>query len=376
MSLRCYQPLISRWARKQRVSRAKPYAVEKKAGASNKQNLNKLSDHNGANNETLVAGMKTMVASVSTKATNNIVTGPIGTGSKEDNNGKAFSNHLMEVTDVDFQDKGKPELVPEYVNEIYSHLWALEDKHLVGEHFLAGQACNPWMRATLIDWLIQLQVGFCLLPETLYLTVGIMDRFLQVDRTIPCDQLQLVAVTSMFIASKYEETQAPHVDTYSYITDNAFTKADILNMEIRILSSIDCYVSFPLPLHFLRRNSKAGNMSPATHALAKYLLELCLTEYDMCHYKPSMLAASALCLSMKLLGGQLWTDNLVFYSRYREGDLAQVMCKIAVLVKKSNGGKLQAARNKFSSERYHCISQIPHLKSKFITNLASRVYAV
>ena len=199
-----------------------------------------------------------------------------------------------------------------------------------------------------------------------------MDRFLQVDRAIPCDQLQLVAVTSMFIASKCEETQAPHVETYSYITDNAFTKSDILGMEIRILTSINCYVSFPLPLHFLRRDSKAGNMSPATHALAKYLLELCLTEYDMCHYKPSTLAASALCLSMKLLGGQIWTDNLVFYSRYREGDLSRVICKMAAIVKRSNSEKLQAARNKFSSERYHCISHIPHLKSKFIASLASR----
>ena len=365
MSFRSYQPLISRWVRKQRAPRAKPYAVENKPRGPNRHGTIKQMEHN-------CDPCKTLVAAATAQASSNIIRVCVDQSCQQEYNGKAFSNHLMEVTDVDFKDKGKPELVPEYVNEIYSHLWALEDKHLVGQNFLAGQACDPWMRATLIDWLIQLQVGFCLLPETLYLTVGIMDRFLQVDRTIKCDQLQLVAVTSMFIATKYEETQAPHVETYSYITDNAFTKSDILNMEVRILNSINYYISFPLPLHFLRRDSKAGNMSPATHALAKYLLELCLSEYDMCHYKPSLLAAAALCLSMKLLGGQVWTDNLVFYSRYRECDLTQVICKMAAIVKRSNSGKLHAAKNKFKSERYHSISQIPHLKSKFIVNLASR----
>ena len=361
MSLRSCQPLISRWARKQRVPAIKPYT---KHGANIKKN------NQVAGSKSIVNGSNTTMAakSVNMHRTNNMAKVPIAP-SKE---AKSFSIHLMEVTDVDSRDKGKTELVPEYVNYIYSHLWALENKHFVDNDFLAGQAISPWMRAMVIDWLIQLQVGFCLLPETLYLTVGIMDRFLQVDHTIPCEQLQLVAVSAMFIASKYEETEAPHIETFEYITDNAFTKSEILSMEIRILTGIKCYVSFPLSLHFLRRDSKVGCVSPATHTLAKYLLELCLTEYSMSHLKPSIQAAAALCLSMKLLGGQKWTDNLVYYSRYSEADLTLVMRQIAAIVKKSNTGKHQAARNKFSSEQYASISLIPHLKSKFIASLAAK----
>ncbi len=36
------------------------------------------------------------------------------------------------------------------------------------------------MRAILIDWLVQVQIKFRLLQETMYMTVAIIDRFLQV----------------------------------------------------------------------------------------------------------------------------------------------------------------------------------------------------
>ena len=83
----------------------------------------------------------------------------------------------------------------------------------------------------------------------------------QAETKIPRDKLQLVGVTSMFIASKYEEMYCPEISDFSYITDNAYSKADIRKMEILILKKLDFNVSYPLPLHFLRRNSKAGSVS-------------------------------------------------------------------------------------------------------------------
>ena len=56
----------------------------------------------------------------------------------------------------------------------------------------------------------------------------------------------------------------------------------------------------PLPLHFLRRNSKAGNVDALTHTLAKYAMELTLVDYKMAHIKPSVIAAAALALSLKV----------------------------------------------------------------------------
>lgn len=54
----------------------------------------------------------------------------------------------------------------------------------------------------------------------------------------------------------------------------------------------------PLPLHFLRRNSKAGQVDATIHTLAKYAMELTLVEYDWAHVAPSKLAAAALAISL------------------------------------------------------------------------------
>ena len=115
------------------------------------------------------------------------------------------------------------------------------------------------MRSVLIDWLIQVHLKFHLLQETLYLCVQIIDAYLQlVD--VPKMQLQLVGVTAMFVASKYEEMYVPAIDDFVYMTDNTYTKSDIRQMEISILRTLDFMIGKPLPLHFLRRFSKAGQV--------------------------------------------------------------------------------------------------------------------
>lgn len=64
----------------------------------------------------------------------------------------------------------------------------------------------------------------------------------------------------MWVAAKYEEMYAPEVADFVYITDNAYTKSDIRQMECQILKTLDFQLGRPLPLHFLRRNSKAGEV--------------------------------------------------------------------------------------------------------------------
>merc|ERR1712141_737534 len=149
----------------------------------------------------------------------------------------------------------------------------------------------PKMRAVLVDWLIQVHQQFNLLQETLYLTVAILDRFLQDHASkIERKQLQLVGVASMFIAAKYEEMYAPEIGDFVYITDRAYTESQIREMEMRILDTLSFELGRPLPLHFLRRNSKAGNVDALTHTLAKYVMELTLVNYEFAHWEPSKLA--------------------------------------------------------------------------------------
>nr|ADI86226.1 cyclin b [Metapenaeus affinis] len=284
----------------------------------------------------------------------------------------AFSTQRLNVEGIDAQDSDNPQLVSEYVNDIYNYLRELEEANQVKPRYLEGQVITGKMRTILIDWLVQVHLRFTLLQETLYLTVAIIDRFLQTQRDVPRNKLQLVGITAMFIASKYEEMYCPEIGDFAYITDKAYSKAEIRKMEVTMLKMLSFNVSFPLPLHFLRRNSKAGSVDASQHTLAKYLMELCLPEYGMCHYKSSMIAAAALCLSLKLLDGNTWSDTLTFYSRYTEDQLMPVICKMAAVVVKSSTAKQQAVRQKYKASKLMKISEIPQLKSRLITSLAEK----
>jgi len=81
---------------------------------------------------------------------------------------------------------------------------------------------NEKMRSILIDWLVEVQIKFKLLPETLYLTTNLIDRFLGLKK-VSRDKLQLVGVACMLIATKYEEIYAPEVKDFVYISDNAYS---------------------------------------------------------------------------------------------------------------------------------------------------------
>lgn len=75
----------------------------------------------------------------------------------------------------------------------------------------------------------------------------------------------------MLLASKYEEMYVPEVGDFAYITDNAFTKPQIREMEMLILRELNFELGRPLPLHFLRRASKAGSVRAAFPYFYKFI---------------------------------------------------------------------------------------------------------
>ena len=156
------------------------------------------------------------------------------------------------------------------------------------------------MRAILVDWIIEVHLKFKLLPETLFLTVGIIDRFLELEK-IKRGSLQLVGVTAMLIASKYEEIYAPEVRDFVYITDNAYTRDQIFNMEQNMLTVLNFSLTFPSPFRFLERFNKLAKCSEKQWNLAHYLIELPLIEQRMLKYTPSNLAAAAIYLAQRII---------------------------------------------------------------------------
>ena len=75
---------------------------------------------------------------------------------------------------------------------------------------------NSTMRSILIDWMVEVHMKFRLLPETLYLCINILDRYLSCV-PVPRKRLQLVGVTSLLVACKYEEIYPPEVKDCVYI---------------------------------------------------------------------------------------------------------------------------------------------------------------
>lgn len=77
--------------------------------------------------------------------------------------------------------------------------------------------------------IVQVHHKFELLPETLFLAINLIDRFLSRQHVMR-KYLQLVGITGMLLACKYEEVCVPLLDDFVYIADRAYSKEDVLKM--------------------------------------------------------------------------------------------------------------------------------------------------
>jgi hypothetical protein len=206
------------------------------------------------------------------------------------------------------------------------------------------------MRATLIDWLLQVHVRYHMLPETLWIAVNIIDRFLS-NRVVSLVKLQLVGVTAMFIAAKYEEIMAPRcaavralchaplspahsVEEFVYMTENGYTREEILKGEriiLQVRRSYGCFrpppsltcdaqslefniSSYCSPYSWVRRISKADDYDTQTRTLSKFLMEVTLLDHRFLRAKASMIAAIGMYVARKMLGGE-WVRAVALLSR-------------------------------------------------------------
>ncbi|PNS19852.1 G2/mitotic-specific cyclin cdc13 [Sphaceloma murrayae] len=237
---------------------------------------------------------------------------------------KTLDALCKEAKDLDSEDFDDPLMVAEYVHEIFDYMRELEISTLPNADYMDLQSELEWkMRGILIDWLLEVHSRFRLLPETLFLTVNIIDRFLS-RKVVQLDRLQLVGVTAMFIASKYEEVLSPHVQNFRHVADDGFTETEILSAERFILAALDYDLSYPNPMNFLRRISKADNYDIQTRTLGKYLLEIGCVDHRFIKYPPSHVAAASMYLARLVLDRGEWDATLSKYAGYTEQDIEPV----------------------------------------------------
>lgn len=214
---------------------------------------------------------------------------------------------------------------------------------------------NEKMRAILVDWLVEVHLKFKLMPETLYLTVNIIDRFLEL-KIVARQKLQLLGVTAMLIASKYEEIYPPEVRDFVYITDKAYSRNEILKMESLVLNVLRFNLTVPSPLVFLIRYLKAANASKETKQLASYVCERMQQEYSMLKYLPSTIAASAVWVALNSQR-KAWSANIQAHSGYTEATMRPCIDDVEARFKSGEKSSLQAVRKKYASAKFLEVSK-------------------
>ncbi|KAI0693121.1 cyclin-like protein [Cytidiella melzeri] len=223
--------------------------------------------------------------------------------------------HEIDTIREHFQDELDEEdttMVSEYADEIFEYMTNLEESVMPSPDYMDGQSEINWsMRQTLVDWLLQVHLRYHMLPETLWIAINIVDRFLT-KRVVSLVKLQLVGVTAMFIAAKYEEILAPSVDEFVFMTEKGYSKEEILKGERIVLQTLDFQVShYCSPYSWMRKISKADDYDIQTRTLSKFLTEVTLLDYRFLRVKPSMVAAIGMYTARRMLGGD-WVSGVRF----------------------------------------------------------------
>mmetsp|Transcript_31812 Transcript_31812/g.77218 ORF Transcript_31812/g.77218 Transcript_31812/m.77218 type:complete len:655 (+) Transcript_31812:566-2530(+) len=322
-----------------------------------------------------------------------------------------YSDVPTGVTNIDKITVNDPLHVVDYVDDMYKYHRTREVEEATdgGITYLVPKKeyrsmqphINEKMRAILVDWLIEVHYKFKLFESTLYLTINIVDRFLEKSHKTQRRDLQLVGVTSLLVASKYEELYIPELRDLTYICDDAYTADQILGMEEKLLQTIEYKLSVPTARTFLERFTMAATIPSLTSNgtdqddasvdeeeratqskltnLSSRVLDSTLTSFKLMQnlneggYLPSQLAAASILIARNSLlttsaldceegccsrkGGECkcdWTPTLKHYTKYSRKDLIPAARAIldAIEKQKSRQPDLIAVQKKYRHAKY------------------------
>lgn len=256
------------------------------------------------------------------------------------------------------------------IDRMYNIYYEMEDKYSPKPYMNIQKEITIRMRSILVDWLVEVHHKFKLHASTLWLCVNILDRYLE---RVPTQktQLQLVGVSALFIACKYEEIYPPEVRDCVHITDSAYDREEVLKMETDILKELNYQICVPTCYHFLTRYLNCIQASERTQLLTSYYAERNLQEYDMLANAPHVFAAAAIYAALKQQAQEIprlhnvvsWSKCIQEETGLNESDLMPCARTIVKHVgeepETSSKRRLIAAKKKYAIEKYHCISNLP-----------------
>jgi cyclin B len=266
--------------------------------------------------------------------------------------------------------------VPQYINEIIANLRASEANDTQFDwckfydcDYMANQSdINPRMRHILVDWLVDVHRKFRLLTSTLFLGLNLLDRYLA-KCNLHRSQLQLVGCVCMWTASKYHEIYAPEMEDFVYISDNAFTSADMIATETSLLKALEFNLTVPTVYSYTQRYCAISAFylhSKREQEIISNLIQFCIenaaVSYDLCRCRPSLLAAAAFvyaCIGTKVFTQEQFdADRISVAVGYEMSELIETMAAIHNLARNARKSKYKAITKKYSSASHSNVARL------------------
>ena len=245
----------------------------------------------------------------------------------------------------------------EYLDEIYSNLLSDENElklcPKMGYMTLQGDI-NEQMRAILIDWLVEVHYRFRLKSETLFQTVWIIDTYLSMVQ-ITRAKLQLLGIASLLISCKSNEIYYPQLNEFTDITDGAYVKSELIEMEKKVLKILNFNIIAPTSNDFYNIIAKAVCFDQRQFYLGKYFLESSLIDYRMVKYNPSVIGVSCAYIVMKFFGinnYKILYKNEVVNDPCPQKIIKEAARDICALVKNLAESTLKAVKDKYCLNQF------------------------
>uniref|UniRef100_A0A8C3XMM3 Cyclin A n=1 Tax=Chelydra serpentina TaxID=8475 RepID=A0A8C3XMM3_CHESE len=235
--------------------------------------------------------------------------------------------------------------VGDYAEDIHQYLREAEIRYRPKPYYMRKQPdITSGMRAILVDWLVEVGQEYKLRTETLYLAVNFLDRFLSC-MSVLRGKLQLVGTAAILLAAKYEEIYPPEVEEFVYITDDTYTKRQLLRMEHLLLKVLAFDLTVPTINQFL--------LQPALC----YVAELSLLEADpFLKYLPSQTAAAAYCLANYTVNRHFWPETLAAFTGYSLSEIVPCLSDLHKACLDASHRPQQAIREKYKLSKYMHVS--------------------
>ena len=220
------------------------------------------------------------------------------------------------------------------------------------------KSINYKMRAILVDWLIDVHNRCEMKKKTLFQTIFIIDAFLS-KNTIDKKHFQLLGMAALLIASKETEIIFPSLNTFLALSNFAYTKQELVDMEREVIKKLNFDILAPTAEEFFEINAEYFEFTQEQKFFGEYFLDSSLIDYNLLKYKPSTIAVACGYIVMKyykLDGVHLIIDNRSFDVNQKEvKSCARELC---FLLKNLSNSSLVATKNKYMTKKYMNIANL------------------